>query len=179
MKKRLSFPRVIGLPIVLLIVILAGLPGCGYRMAGFTSQIPQHIKTVVIPSFENKTARYQADQYLTYAVKEEFIKRSNLTLVDRDDQADALLEGTITGFDVKPVSYANDASANLYRITIQVSVRFIDLKNNTVLFEGDGITFTDNYEIEDTDFFTRETETLLNISEEFASSVVTTILENF
>ncbi|UCH94060.1 MAG: hypothetical protein JSV88_27855, partial [Candidatus Aminicenantes bacterium] len=127
---------------------------------------------------------------VTFAVKEEFIKRSSLVLVEQESRADALLEGIINRFDVSPLSYAEDASANFYRVTIAVSVRFIDLETNEIIFEGENISFSDSYEIDvygddvgqfdaAEDFFSQETETLLKIAEEFAASLVTTILENF
>jgi outer membrane lipopolysaccharide assembly protein LptE/RlpB len=172
MKKLIVIP-------VLLVAIGISLSNCGYRLTGFGNQVPEHIKTVVIPDFDNKTARYQLDQYITFAVKEEFIKRSDLVLADREARADAILEGTITKFDVTPISYGEDASANLYKVTIVVDVRFIDLKTNEIIFEGKGVSFNDTYEIDDDDFFSQETETLLRIAEEFAASIVTTILENF
>lgn len=171
-----------------LIVLAAAVTftGCGYRLSGFSNQIPDYIRTIAIPDFENKTTRFQADQYITFAVKEEFIKRSKLVLTANEDSADSLLEGTITKFLVKPVSFSQNASANLYKVTIQVSVRFIDLRTNQIIFEGAGVTFTDSYSIDSNeagdisdDFFSQETETLLKMSEEFAASIVTTILENF
>ena len=158
--------------------------GCGYKLSGFGNQIPDYIRSIAIPEFENKTTRFQADQFITFAVKEEFIKRSRLRLVDRAEQADSVLEGKILRFTVKPLSYSENASANVYRVSIIISVRFIDLKTNEIIFDGDSISFTDSYaldseaEIED-DFFSQETDILLEIAEEFATSVVTTILENF
>jgi outer membrane lipopolysaccharide assembly protein LptE/RlpB len=164
---------------VLVVILGIALCHCGYKLAGFGKQIPEHVKTIFIPDFDNKTTRYQIDQYVTYAVKEEFIQRSNLVLADRETQADALLEGTITRFDVTPLSFGDDASANLYKVTVEVNVRFIDLKTNEIIFEGKGISFIDTYEIDSDDFFSQETETLIKIAREFAASVVTSILENF
>jgi len=168
---------------VLSALLIAVLPlllcNCGYRLAGLGNTLPDHIKSVAIPDFDNKTTRSQLDQYITFAVKEEFIQRSNLKIESQVDNADALLEGTITRFLVKPVSVGEEGSANLYRVTIELDVRLIDLKSNDILFEGQGISFSDSYDIDDEDFFTRETETLLEIVEEIAASVVTSVLENF
>lgn len=166
------------------------LNNCGYKLTGFSKQIPDHINTIIIPDFENKTTRFQAEQFITFAVRDEFIKRSDLVLVEDESRADSVLEGTITQFNVKPLSYAEDASANFYRVSISVSVRFIDLKTNEIIFEGQNISFSDSYEIDiygdasgefdaAEDFFSQETEVLAKIAGEFASSVVTTILENF
>jgi len=155
--------------------------GCGYRLAGFGKQIPGDIKTIVIPDFENKTTRIQAEQFVTFAVKEEFIRRSELKLVRSRSYADSILEGEIVTFDVTPVSITGEGSATLYRLRIVLSVRLIDLRNNKIIFEGEKISFTDTYDIDDEelDFFSQETEKLLDIAERFAESVVTTILENF
>jgi outer membrane lipopolysaccharide assembly protein LptE/RlpB len=176
------------LPVISILLLLVPLVlttvNCGYKLSGFTNQIPDYIHSIAIPDFENKTTRFQADQYLTFAVKEEFIKRSKLVLVERTSQADSVLEGTISRFTVTPISYDDNASANLYRINIVVSVRFIDLRTNDIIFEGENISFVDSYDIDaegeiSDDFFSQETDTLIKIAEEFASSIVTTILENF
>lgn len=163
-------------------VLLCG--GCGYKLSGYSNQLPAQLRTVAIPDFQNKTTRFQADQYITYAVKEEFIKRSNLVLVDRVDRADAVLEGTITSFNVAPITYSEDATANMYRVTITANVRFINKHNNEVIFEGTDIAFSDSYSLETggplpDDFFSQETVTLQKIVEQFAASIVTTIMENF
>lgn len=168
--------------IVLLIAsawMSVGVANCGYGLSGLGKQIPAHIKTVVIPDFENKTTRIEAEQFVTFAVKDEFIRRSELELVANRANADAILEGKILIFDVTPVSMTGDASANLYRVSITLSVRFIDMQNNEIIFEDENINFTDNYNIEREDFFSQETESLRVISERFAESVVSTILENF
>ncbi len=154
---------------------------CGYQLAGFGKQIPGDIKTIVIPDFENKTTRIQAEQFVTFAVREEFIRRSELKLVRSRSNADSILEGEIVTFEVTPVSITSEGSATLYRLRIVLSVRFIDLRNNKIIFEGDKISFIDTYNIDDEelDFFSQETVKLLEIAEQFAESVVTTILENF
>jgi hypothetical protein len=58
------------------------------------------------------------------------------------------------------------------------------MRSNEIIFEDTRISFSDTYTIDagqeiDDDFFSQETETLLKIAEEFAASVVSTILENF
>ncbi|MCP4217199.1 MAG: LptE family protein [bacterium] len=170
------------LQLLTLFLCLAALTACGYRLSGFGKEIPTHVKSIVIPDFDNKTTRIQAEQFVTYAVKDEFIRRSNLELLSSRYGADSILEGEIIAFDVTPVSYSRDASANVYEIRIVLNVRFIDLKENKVIFEGKSIAFNANYDInseEDSDFFSQENRKLEEIAEKFAESVVTSILENF
>jgi len=153
--------------------------GCGYRLSGTGKQIPDNIKTIAIPDFENKTTRIEAEQFVTFAVKEEFIRRSELRLVADPSDADSVLEGQIVAFDVVPTSITAEGSANVYQLNIVLSVRFIDLTTSQIIFEGERISFNDTYDIDEEDFFSQETEKLLEISEKFAESVITTILENF
>lgn len=167
-----------------LVASMALFNGCGYRLSGYSNQLPPQLRTIAIPDFQNKTTRFQIDQYITFAVKEEFIKRSKLVLADRIDQADAVLEGTITNFSATPITYSEDATANLYKVTITANVRFMNLQNNEVIFEGTDIAFSDTYTLETggplpDDFFSQETDSLQKIVEQFAASVVTTIMENF
>jgi len=165
---------------LLFVVFLLGLMShCGYKLSGYGSQMPDYIKTIHIPDLENKTTRFQAEQFVTFAVRDEFIKRSRLGLVDSRSKADALLEGEITSFEVKPISSTADLTANLYRVKILLSVRLIDLKKNKVLYDSDSVSFVDTYEIDTGDFFSQESKSLQDISKKFAESVVTTILENF
>lgn len=161
------------------VLALVFVNNCGYKLSGSGKQIPAHIKSIYIPSFDNQTTRFLAEQFVTSAVRSEFIRRSRLALVDSRTKADSLLEGEILVFEVKPISSSKDLTANLYKVRISLSVRFLDLKNNTVIFEGKEIGFADSYDIDTGDFFSQETETLQKIAKKFADSVVTTILENF
>jgi hypothetical protein len=153
-------------------------------LSGYGKQIPEHIKTIVIPDFENKTTRIRAEQYVTDAVRDEFIARSRLNLVGSRANADAILEGVIVAFDVTPTSINDEGSASTYKLKVVLSARFIDLRNDKIIFEGQNISFSDTYdiydiEVEELDFFSQETEKLRKIAERFAESIVTTILENF
>ena len=167
--------------IFLLIIVsfLGVVNNCGYRLSGFGSQMPDYIKTIQIPDFDNKTTRFQAEQFVTFAVRQEFIKRSRLVLIENRSKADALLEGQILRFEVKPISSTAELTANMYKIKILMSVRLIDLKDNKVLYESENVNFSDTYEIDTGDFFSQETKTLKDIAEKFAESVVTAILEDF
>lgn len=165
--------------ITLILLMLLGLQYCGYRLAGTGQYIPEHIKSIVIRNFDNKTSRYQAEQFVTFAVREEFLRRSKLQLKENIGEADSVLEGEIVGFDVIPMNYGDDISANTFRVIITINIKFLDLKNNQTIYESQRMTFTDTYDIDSGDFFSQETETLEKISKDFASSIVTSILENF
>ena len=153
--------------------------GCGYKMSGSGKYLPEDLKTIAIPDFDNKTTKAEAEQFVTFAIRDEFIKRSSMKLIGSATAADALLEGEITAFTVKPLSYSYIGSVNQYTVTITLNVTLINLKTNTVIYRNKNMTFSEDYEIESGDFFSQETEALQKISEKFARGIVSALLENY
>ncbi len=127
--------------VALLWVGLLFLTGCGYQLSGRGSQIPDHIKSIYIPDFDNKTSLSQAEQFVTFAIRDEFIKRSRLKLIENLSEADSSLEGQISFFEVKPLSISQAAQSNLYILQIRLKVRFIDLKTNQIIYENKNASF--------------------------------------
>lgn len=163
---------------ILILFAAVLLAGCGYRLSGTGAFLPDHVKTILIRNFENQTSRYQAEQFVTFAVRDEFIRRVRLKMADSMDDADAVLEGKIISFKVTPVSYSESA-ADKFQVSIVLDIRLMDLKEGRILFENRNLRFVDSYEIDSADFFSMETESLQRISRAFAVSVVTSILEDF
>jgi curli biogenesis system outer membrane secretion channel CsgG len=152
---------------------------CGYSLSGRGRNLPATAQTIAIPEFKNETSRYQAEHFVTAAIKEEFIKRSRLQLSESIDKADLVLEGNISAFETAPLSNTDRGTANLYEVSITIDVRLIDMKKNELFYEGTGLVFRETYETAAADFFSQETGALNKIAAKFTSSVVTSILENF
>ena len=163
---------------LLLLISLLNLQ-CGYRLSGRGRSLPANAQTIAIPEFKNETSRYQAERFVTTAIKEEFIKRSRLRLSTSIDTADLVLEGSISVFETAPISYSDRGTANLYEVRITITVRLIDMKKNELFYEGTGLVFRETYETDAGDFFSQETGSLIEIAAKFASSIVSSILENF
>ncbi len=161
--------------------ILAALlaAACGYRLSGRVNTLPADAATLAVPAFRNESARAQAEQFVTYAVRDEFIRRSRLRLVDSPADADLLLEGKIAAFRTTPLSYSEAGAANLYEVRLVLDVRLLDTRSGEILFQGEAISFRDTYETESGDFFSQESGALDRIAAKFAASVVSAILENF
>jgi curli biogenesis system outer membrane secretion channel CsgG len=152
---------------------------CGYRLSGRGRNLPPEARTIAIPDFKNQTSRQQAEQFITFAVRDEFIKRSRLRLADSELSADLVLEGKITAFTTTPISYSAAGAANLYEVRLSLDVRLIDMKTNELFYQGTGLAFRETYETDAADFFSQETGSLVKIAAKFASSIVASILENF
>ncbi len=163
----------------LVLIFFSVSAGCGYKVSGSGKYLPDDLKTIAIPDFKNKTTKAEAEQFVTFAIRDEFIKRSSMKLIDRTDEADALLEGEIVKFTVKPLSYSYLGSANQYTVSITLDVIFINLRTNTIIYQNKNMTFTEDYEIESGDFFSQESDALQKISEKFAKGIISALLENY
>ncbi len=152
---------------------------CGYKLSGSGKYIPKDLKSIAIPDFDNKTTEYRAEQFVTFAIRDEFIKRSRMVLREKVEEADALLEGSILKFDVTPVNYSSLGSVDMYKVTIKINVKLVNLKNNSIIYEKKNMSFTGNYEVGSSDFFSQESEALKKISVKFSASIVSAILENY
>ncbi len=152
---------------------------CGYRLSGRGQTLPPGAQTIAIPNFKNQTSRLQVEQFISFAVRDEFIARSRLRLADSANAADLVLEGKITAFATAPISYSESGAANFYEVRLTLDVRLIDMRTNDLFYQGTGLAFRETYETDSADFFSQETDSLVKIAAKFASSIVAAILENF
>lgn len=165
--------------ILISIILVPFFVNCGYHLSGAGSTLPEGVKSIAIPDFENRSSSPDAQQYITFAIRDEFITRSKLKLINNISEADLVLEGKITKFKVKPLSYTNKVSANLYSLTLILDVKLIDTINNKIIYNNSSLKFSDTYDIDSSDFFSQEGATMDKIAKDIASTIVTGILENF
>ncbi len=114
-----------------LVLLAAALAGCGYSFRG---NLPDHIQTVAIPVFANKTAEPAVENFLTSAVVEAFSTNGRLRVVPRED-ADAILEGEVVSYSLESIAYDSQANVRQYRLVVTMNLRLRDVRRNTVLFE--------------------------------------------
>ncbi|MBN2399197.1 MAG: LptE family protein [Candidatus Aminicenantes bacterium] len=166
-------------PITCLLLLSLLAIQCGYRPAGRGRNLPAAAKTVAIAKFKNDTANLLAERFVSAAITEAFIRRSGLRLSQAINQADLLLEGGISLFETAPIAYSARGAVTSYSLRITVHIRLIDMKKNELFYEGNGLVFRDTYETDAGDFFSQEPDVLDKIAAKFASSIVTTILDDF
>jgi hypothetical protein len=152
---------------------------CGYRLAGRGRNLPPTAQTIAIPSFKNESAEFQAERFVTAAIREEFIKRSRLRLSESLEKADLALTGRISAFATVPIPDSDRGAAERYEVRITIDVRLIDMKKNESFYEGSGLVFREPYEAAGGDFFSQETGALSKIAAKFASGVVDSILADW
>jgi outer membrane lipopolysaccharide assembly protein LptE/RlpB len=156
--------------------------GCGYRTAGHSSVLPEDIKTVAIPSFTNQTDTFKVEQLLTAAVVREWTTRTNYRVVnEQSNSADATLRGTVLSSYASPATYDSQTGrAASVLVVVSMKVSLTD-RQGKVLFENPYYVFREQYQVsrEVQSFFEEDSPALRRLSDEFAHTLVSNILEGF
>lgn len=156
--------------------------GCGYHIAGKADTLPETIKTIAIPTFANGTTEYKIEQYLTQAVAHEFIARTRYRVVDREEEADALLQGSVVNFFVFPVIFdPQSGRATAINILTQVQISLWDRQTGKQLYANPNFEARERYEVTtDPEAYLEERQAaLVRSSQAAARSLVSAILEGF
>ena len=158
------------------------LPGCGYGLVGTgKGALPVEIRTVWVPAFVNDTPVVGMEQRLTTAVLRELSARGRLKPAPNLDQADAVLAGRITGYSLQPVRVDAQGRALEYQVMITARLTLTEQRSGKTLFDDPAFLFRQPYTVPVTDssYFNPELLAIDRMSQPFARSVVTTILEGF
>jgi uncharacterized protein YcfL len=125
-------------PIALLLLLLLS-AGCASYQLG--SMLPDDIQTVYMPTCVNQTAEPMIEQDVTSAILSQVQTDGSLRVTSRD-QADTILDVTLTKFWLDPVAYVTGESstANQYRMNIRASFVLRRQADNSVVAESPGIT---------------------------------------
>ncbi len=125
---------------------LLGAGGCAYTTS--PALLPQHLKTIAIPVFENATSEYTLEQEITDEVVQRFVRDNHLRIVD-EKSANCVLRGKITQYKTAVFGFSNASEAQQYRVTIAMSVTFKDLVKNREIWADENIVRTANYYVQD------------------------------
>jgi Lipopolysaccharide-assembly len=125
-------------PIALLLLLLLS-AGCASYQLG--SMLPDDIQTVYMPTCINQTTEPMIEQDVTSAILSQIQMDGSLRVTSRE-QADTILDVTLTQFWLDPVAYVSGESstANQYRMNIRASFVLRQRVDNSVVAESPGLT---------------------------------------
>jgi len=170
--------RVQALVVLAFLSILA----CGYHTAGHATQIPQNVNTIAIPAFKNETLTYHIEQMLTSSVVREFHTRTRYHIVsDAGDDPDATLSGTVLSTVATPLTY-DTATGRAASVLVVVSMRVqLTERSGKVLYQNPTYLFREQYEVSQdlSSFFEEDSPAFRRLSQDFARTLVSNILEGF
>lgn len=130
--------------------LIAG--GCGYRLKGEVNP-PAGIKSVMVPTFVNKTYEPGLELAFTERLRSEFLKGKGAQLVLSRERADAVLSGEVLTFRSVPTVLVEPArdigGARLqprrYRAIVEVRISLVSVETGEVLWE-DRLEGTEEYD---------------------------------
>jgi len=160
---------------------------CGYTLAGRGSFLPDYIRSIGIPLFQNRTPYLTVELVFTEKVRVEFQSRGRFTIQPAEAGADGIVLGDIVGISLAPVGFTDAQLATRYRFTVTVSVKFDDATQKKTLWENPALSFSDEYDLSSRlsggldarAFLESERAAIDRLATDFARSVVSSILEAF
>jgi outer membrane lipopolysaccharide assembly protein LptE/RlpB len=162
---------------VSLILLAAAASGCGYSLRG---HLPEHIKTIAVPIFVNRTQEPAVESVITRAVVEAFSTNGRLR-VARLEEADSILEGEVTGYAVDSIAFDRNANVELYRLRVVMNLTMRDLRRNAVLFRQPNFTDKADFRVRGavSQTIAREETALRQAALDIARSVVSLAIDRF
>ncbi len=155
---------------------------CGYHTAGHVAQLPESVRTIAVPAFKNQTLTYRIEQALTASVIHEFTTRTRYRVIsDAGDDADAVLRGTVLSTVASPLTY-DTASGRVASVLVVVSLKVVLTdRNGKVLYQNPAYLFREQYEVSQdlASFFEEDSPAFRRLSQDFARTLVSNILEGF
>jgi outer membrane lipopolysaccharide assembly protein LptE/RlpB len=156
--------------------------GCGYHTAGHGALLPEDVKTIAIPSFTNQTTTFRIEQLLTAAVVREWTTRTHYHVVnEQSNSADATLRGTVLSSYASPATYDSQTGrAASVLVVVSMKVSLTD-RQGKVLYENPAYVFREQYQVsrEVQSFFEEDSPALRRLSDEFARTLVSNVLEGY
>ena len=167
---------------LLILGMAAILCGCGYHTTGHGSILPEQVKTIAIPAFVNETQTYKIEQMLTGAVVREFTTRANYHIVpNADSDSDAILRGTVISAATAPSTY-DAATGRVATVLVTVNMKVaLTARDGKMLYENEQYQFREQYQVSQgsASFFQEDSPALQRLSQDFARTLVSNILEGF
>jgi hypothetical protein len=160
---------------VLLAMLCVG--GCGYTLQG---NLPDHIKSVAVPVFKNKSGEPGIESTISSSVVNAFTTNGKLRVVPLDS-ADSVLEGEIVSFELQSLTFDSLLNLRSYRLTVTMNVKFRDLKKSAMLWEQQGLRDVVDFQVagQVADTVSRQDSAVKQAAVEIGRKVVTQALNRF
>lgn len=154
--------------------------GCGYRFGGERFGPSPEIRSIAIPTFINETYEAGIETIVTNALLRELIKDRRVKIVG-EDEADAIMEGTVRSFSTSSVAYDPTGVVLEYRTWVVLDVLLKRNKKAGVLWSKRGLTESDVYRVSSDVLFTEaeKERAIRKIAEEFAKRIRRRLFEGF
>jgi len=171
-----SSRRSLPLPLVLLVILLLWITGCGYQPHGLGS-LPAEIQRVHLAALKNGTLRPGLQGIVGTAILRRLQQDGRIRAAPQE-AADAVLEGTISAYENIPVAFEQGDIGRRFRVRLVLTMQLTGRNGEKVLLKEE--VFGEAYYTAGTGVVaTRaaEEEASFRAAQDLASRVVTRLLE--
>jgi TolB-like protein len=149
-------------------------------VSGHGDLLPKQLHTIAVPSFGNNTSRARMSDSLSRDVVRELISRTRYRVVADPEDADAILTGTVVGYNSYPTILQGARAAGV-QVNVIIQARLTERTTGKVLFDRPAFEARERYEIsiDQAAYFDESNGALDRISRDVARSLISAILENF
>jgi Lipopolysaccharide-assembly len=117
--------------------------GCSYQFVGESSLIPKDARTIYVEPFVNRSRDVGMEKELTTALRGEFYRRGQLTVVEGSEQADLILTGVIRSIERNVASVNRKDEVLQYESVLVLDVTLRRREPNEILWRGQGLRLTE------------------------------------
>lgn len=105
-------------------IVLMFFASCKIKYSFTGASISPMVKTYTVYDFPNRASLINPtlSDYFAEALREKFTRQTKLDFIS--DGGDLEFEGSISGYDIKPISVTGDAVAAQNRLTIRIKVTY-------------------------------------------------------
>jgi hypothetical protein len=163
--------------ILTLCTVLIAAAGCAtYR---FNSKVPEELRTVAVPVFENASGYPELDAIVTQYVLREF-QREGTFKIRRIDTASLKLLGKLVHSEFTPLAYDRNygTRASEYRYTVTVEITLVERSTGKLLIDGQTIK-ADTTFITHGDIATGMTDSYPRIAKQLSREIVDAVLAHW
>ncbi len=153
------------------------LAGCGNGTRG---SLPDHIKTVAVPIFKNRTLEPGVESAITSGVVNAFSSGGRVKVVPID-QADAILQGEVVSYSLDGLAFDQTANVRAYRLRVVLNVEFRDVRKSAMLWRQEGLSETSDFQVQGqvSDTIARGRGAMSQAAAEIGRKVVNLALDRF
>ena len=128
--------------VVITLIAALACTSCGYYSA--SSRTAGEIEKIAVPYFQNETAEPGIEIQITDNLIDGLVRDNTLKVVP-EEEADAILEGSVLEYGNIPFTFNSDLTAEQYRLVINLNVSLFNRKDNTYIWENMRVSVTGDY----------------------------------
>jgi len=127
-----------------LLVALLPLAGCGYHFT-VGGNLPQDVRSVFIASLVNRSRDVGIDKEMGAALNGEFRRRRSLRVVQKLEEADAILSGVVRSLDTRVIAVNDKDEALQFETVLVVDMTLRRRSPEEVLWRARGSRLVERY----------------------------------